>query len=438
MAGEWPLVPLENLTEDDSPITYGVVKPGEESSDGILLVRGGDIKHGQIDLSSLRTITKTLSQQYRRTILRGGELVVSLVGEPGEVAIVPPALVGANINRAVGLVRLRQDVNAAFVKYFLRSTVGRRSVFSLSLGSVQQVVNLSDLKRVLVPRPEPMVENAIAHILGTLDEKIGLNRRMNETLEAMARALFKSWFVDFDPVRAKAEGRDPGLPRHLAALFPDSLEDSELGEIPKGWSAAPLFDLATYINGAAYAAFQPNDERRGLPIIKIAELKAGVTAQTKFSDVHMSDKYRIARGDILFSWSGNPDTSIDTFVWTNGPGWLNQHIFRVLPHHHDERAFVLSTLKALRPVFAEIARDKQTTGLGHVTAKDMKRLLVARPDDRVMQAWSAVAGPLHGRALRSDLEALDLAALRDALLPKLISGEVRVKDAGRVVAGAAG
>jgi type I restriction enzyme S subunit len=252
---------------------------------------------------------------------------------------------------------------------------------------------------------------------------------MRETLLALARALFKSWFVDFDPVRATAEGRDPGLPQSLADLFPDSLEGSELGQIPMGWTATPLYSIATYVNGAAYAAFQPNDERRGLPIIKIAELKAGVTAQTKFSDVQMPEKYRIGRGDILFSWSGNPDTSIDTFVWPHGPAWLNQHIFRVVPHHQHERAFVLSTLKTLKPIFAEIARNKQTTGLGHVTAEDMKRLLIVRPDYRIMQAWNRVAEPLYGRALQNALETHDVSRLRDTLLPKLIFGELRVRHA---------
>ena len=110
-------------------------------------------------------------------------------------------------------------------------------------GSVTQKINLGTLRELPVPTPALEEQRAIAHILGTLDDKIELNRRMNETLEAMARALFKSWFVDFDPVRAKAEGRDPGLPKPLADLFPDSFEDSELGEIPKGWEVGSL--LAT-------------------------------------------------------------------------------------------------------------------------------------------------------------------------------------------------
>jgi type I restriction enzyme S subunit len=298
-----------------------------------------------------------------------------------------------------------------------------------------EYVSLTDQRRMRITLPSIAEQRAIAHILGTVDDKIELNGRMNETLEVMGHALFKSWFVDFDPVRAKAEGCDPGLPEPLADLFPASFEDSELGEIPKGWSATPLYNIARYINGATYAAFQPNDERRGLPIIKIAELKAGVTTQTKFSDVQMPEKYRIAEGEILFSWSGNPDTSIDTFVWSEGAGWLNQHIFRVLPPHPYERAFVLSTLKTLRPVFAEIARNKQTTGLGHVTAEDMKRLLVARPDDRVLLAWSKLASPLHERTYQNSLEIGQLSKVRDTLLPKLISGELRVADPGRFLGG---
>lgn len=319
-----------------------------------------------------------------------------------------------------------------FISYFLRGL----DFLAYSDKAAVPGLNRNHLHQARISFPSYVGDQrAIAHILGTLDDKIDLIRRISETLEEITRALFKSWFENFDPVRAKVEGRDCGLPQSLTDLFPDAFEDSDLGEIPRGWSATPLYGIATYINGAAYKAFQPNNERRGLPIIKIAELKAGVTKQTKFSDVQMAEKYRIVEGDILFSWSGNPDTSIDTFVWSGGAAWLNQHIFRVLPNHHRERAFVLSTLKSLRPVFAEIARNKQTTGLGHVTAEDMKRLLVARPDDRVMLAWSKLASPLHERAYQASLEIALLSKIRDTLLPKLISGELRVEDPARFLGG---
>lgn len=285
-------------------------------------------------------------------------------------------------------------------------------------------------------------QRSIAHILGTLDDKIELNRKQNETLEAMARALFKAWFVDFEPVRAKMEGRWqrgqslPGLPAHLYDLFPDRLVESELGEIPEGWKALPVYDLAKYVNGAAFKAFQPNDERCGLPIIKIAELKAGVTTQTKFSNVAMPEKYRIRTGDILFSWSGNPDTSIDTFIWAHDEAWLNQHIFRVDVPGQGERAFVIATLKYLRPVFAELARNKQTTGLGHVTVADMQRLLVVKPDENSLAAWDRVAAPIFASVFSNEADSISVCRLRDTLLPKLISGELRVPDAERIVGAA--
>lgn len=293
---------------------------------------------------------------------------------------------------------------------------------------------LANFKLKIPPIEE---QRAIARILGTLDEKIELNRRANETLEAMAQALFKAWFVDFQPVRAKLEGRWQrgqsltGLPAHLYDLFPDRLVASDSEGIPEGWKTLPVYDIATYVNGAAFKAFQPNDDRRGLPIIKIAELKAGVTDQTKFSDVVMPEKYRLRTGDILFSWSGNPDTSIDTFIWPHGDAWLNQHIFRVDAHSPGERAFVVATLKYLRPAFAEIARNKQTTGLGHVTVGDMQRLHVMKPDGQVLAAWDRVAAPIFAATFGNEIDSISLGRLRDTLLPKLISGELRVADAER-------
>ena len=203
----WNSIPLEGLTEEETPITYGVVKPGEEGD--VPFVRGGDIAGGQVLMDQLRTIGRDVSQQYRRTLLRGGEILVSLVGNPGQIAIAPPSLAGANIARQVGLVRLKPGIDTRFVSYFLQSREGQNSLWAQSLGSVQQVINLRDLKTVKVPLPPLAEQKAIAAVLGALDDKIELNRRMNATLEAMARALFQSWFVDFDPVRAKLDGRQP-------------------------------------------------------------------------------------------------------------------------------------------------------------------------------------------------------------------------------------
>ncbi len=276
-------------------------------------------------------------------------------------------------------------------------------------------------------KPPPPIQHRISSILEAFDDRIALLRETNSTLEAIAQALFKSWFVDFDPVRAKQEGRQPeGMDEATAALFPDSFEESELGLVPRGWGIRAVYDMASYINGAAYKAFEPNVNKRGLPIIKIAELKTGVTENTAFSDIKMPDKYLIQPSDILFSWSGNPDTSIDTFVWTHDAAWLNQHIFRVVPNQPNERSFVLQALKNLRPIFAELARNKQTTGLGHVTVSDLKRLLIVKPSQAVIDAFEQVVGSLQQHIFQNELQVSTLSNLRDTLLPRLISGRLRI------------
>jgi type I restriction enzyme, S subunit len=158
-------------------------------------------------------------------------------------------------------------------------------------------------------------------------------------------------------------------------------------------------------------------------------LKDGITAQTKFCEIEREPKYRINSGDILFSWSGSPDTSIDTFIWTEGEGWLNQHIFKIQFKRPVEKFFVYYLLKHLKPVFIEIARDKQTTGLGHVTGQDLKRLKTFFPTDDVLEKFNRVVEPLFQKVYCNLHESRTLAALRDALLPKLLSGELRVRAA---------
>ena len=240
----WEAIPLDDLTEEETPITYGVVKPGEEGE--VSFVRGGDIAGGRVLMDQLRTIGRDVSQQYRRTLLRGGEILVSLVGNPGQVAIAPTSLAGANIARQVGLVRLRPGIDARFVSYFLQSRDGQTALGAQSLGSVQQVINLRDLKQVKVPLPPLDEQKAIAAVLGALDDKIELNRRMNATLEAMARALFQSWFVDFDPVRSKLDGRQPvGIDPAIAALFPSHFDHKAEGVVPTGWNLKRWGDIAT-------------------------------------------------------------------------------------------------------------------------------------------------------------------------------------------------
>ena len=354
-------------------------------------------------------------------------------------------------NQDVKALRPKPGVRNEFLPYLLLGNKDRLLNLVDLAGHGTGRLNSDELKALDVVLPPELEQRAIAHILGTLDDKIELNGRMNETLEAMARALFKSWFVDFlpvranmkarnrkartqtgDPIRAKAKGCDPGLPKHIADLFPDSFEDSEQGKIPKGWEARSLYETAEFINGAAFKSKDFCDPSRGLPIVKIAELKNGISAQTKFSERVLGPKQLIDKGELLYSWSGSPDTSLDAFLWTKGRGLLNQHIFKVVTPSIAKKRFVYYLLKFLRPTLVEIARNKQTTGLGHVTIADMKRLYVCSPPIKVLGAFDSQVAPLFDRAFKNTTQNQIATALRDNLLPKLISGELRMKDGERV------
>jgi type I restriction enzyme S subunit len=400
--------------------------------DGVPSIMPLNIGDNRIIEDGIARITPNDAKRLSRYLVRKGDIVYSRRGDVERRALVRDHEDGWLCG--TGCLRVRpgeNGVDSRYASFYLGHPSVREWIARHAHGATMPNLNTSILAACPFVVPPPNEQRAIAHILSTLDDKIELNRRMNETLEAMARAIFKSWFVDFDPVRAKAEGRDPGLPKHIADLFPDRFEDSELGEIPLGWKIQSLYDCAEYINGSAFRNEHFSMDGSGLPIIKIAELKDGITDQTKFTDATLDNKYRITSGDILFSWSGSPDTSIDTFVWVGTDGWLNQHIFKISFKRPEEQYFVYYLLRHLKPEFIEIARNKQTTGLGHVTAQDLKRLNTVFPSDRVLRAFNLLADPLFQRVYSNHCESRQLTALRDTLLPKLISGELRVKTTKR-------
>jgi len=282
-------------------------------------------------------------------------------------------------------------------------------------------------------------QRAVAHILGTLDDKIELNRRMNETLEAMARALFKSWFVDFDPVRAKAEGRDPGLPQPLADLFPGSFEDSELGEIPRGWEVATVGAMTDVID--CLHSKKPERRESGLPLLQLSNIRDDGL-------IDMEDTYLIGEGDYQ-KWVSRMEASPGDCVITNVG-----RVGAVAQMPANQKAALGRNMTGIRckthlpfPTFLiecllsqamkdEIALKIDTgTILDALNVRNIPRLRFCRPrTPEVMECFERKARPLRALMERNLAASGTLAALRDALLPKLISGELRVKDAERFVA----
>jgi len=239
MAGEWAKLSLREAKVTLIDCDHRT-PPASES--GYPYVAIPQLRNGRIDLSNVRRITREHFDEWtQKAKPSANDVVLSRRCNPGETAFVPPDLefaLGQN------LVLLRADgttVYPPFLRWLVRGPEWWEQIGKfLNAGAVFDSLKCADVPKFELRIPPMEEQRAIAHILGTLDDKIELNQRMNETLEAMARALFESWFMDFDPVRSKAEGRDPGLPQPIADLFPDRFEDSELGEIPKGWRVAPL------------------------------------------------------------------------------------------------------------------------------------------------------------------------------------------------------
>lgn len=425
---EWSYVPLSELIAPGRSISYGIVQPGSHQEDGVPILRVADIRNGRISAVQPMRVSAEIEAPYARTRLRGGELLLTLVGTVGESAVVPSQLAGWNVARAVAVVPAREDIGAYWIKLALDSPIVREMMHGRLNTTVQATLNLKDVAQLPILMPAAHERASIERIIGTLDDKIELNHRMNETLEAMARAIFQSWFVDFDPVRAKANGEPAesisqrlGLTPELLALFPDSFEDSELGEIPKGWRVRNLDDVASFLNGLALQKY-PVTDVDWLPVIKIAQLRSGSTVSADRASTDVPTDYVIQDGDVLFSWSG----SLEVEIWCGGKGALNQHLFKVASEEFPRWFYFLWTRHHL-PNFREIAADKATT-MGHIQRKHLTAAKTVCPPGALLGIMSKKIDPLIQKAINCRLESQKLAETRDALLPQLLSGKMSVSN----------
>ncbi|MDZ7266887.1 MAG: restriction endonuclease subunit S [candidate division KSB1 bacterium] len=318
--------------------------------------------------------------------------------------------------------------NDARFLFYLLSTL---DLNNWRAGSGQPLLNQDILSRIPASVPEPAEQLAIAHILGTLDDKIELNRRMSETLEAMARTLFKSWFVDFDPVRAKMDGRWrkgqtlPGLPAHLYELFPARLVPSELGEIPEGWVTGTLGDVAEHPRRSV----RPSQINPEMPYIALEHMPKRCIALSDWAtgDGLESNKFEFKRGEILF---GKLRPYFHKVGVAPVDGVCSTDIVVVAPKDSRWFGFVLGHVSSRE--FVEYANAGSTgTKMPRTSWAEMARYEFALPPAPVAKAFTNVVRPSVDRIIASIHESRTLAALRDALLPKLISGELRVKDAER-------
>jgi type I restriction enzyme S subunit len=436
MAGEWRICTVDQIkADDDRAIAIGPfgsrMKADRYVADGVPVIRGNNISDTRTLVGDLVYVSDETADGLRSCNVFPGDLVFPHRGAIGQVGIVPSDQAGRYM-LSTSLMKLtcnRDLVDPLFIFYFFRSRQGRHALLrnASTVGTPGIGQPLASLRSIAVPVPPLDEQRTIAHTLGTLDDKIELNRRMSETLEAMARALFQSWFVGFDPVRAKTEGRDPGLPKPLAGLFPDSFVDSELGEIPKGWTVGCLGDVAEHPRRGVH----PEDIDLSTPYIALEHMPRRSIALTEWgtADGLESNKLEFKRGELLF---GKLRPYFHKVGVAPLDGVCSTDIVVVSPRTLNWFGFVLGHASSTE--FVEYTNSGSTgTKMPRTSWSEMARYAVTIPPEEIAQELTARIRAIVDHMIASVHESRTLGSLRDTLLPRLISGELRLKAAERIV-----
>jgi type I restriction enzyme S subunit len=385
------------------------------------------------DIPRVDDVTRRSLSRYQ---LRQGDI---LFGRKG--AVERRAYIRADENgwlQGSDCIRLRlrgADVDSRFLSLVLGSEAYRSWITQQAQGATMPSLNQEIIKRIPLPLPPPSEQRAIAHILGTLDDKIELNRRMNETLEAMARALFKSWFVDFDPVRAKAEGRDPGLPKPLVDLFPDSFDDSKLGDIPNGWKVESLGHHFEAVRGVSYKGSGLADS--GVPLHNLNSVYEGGGYKyegLKYYTGEHREQHLAKPGDAIVA---NTEQGHDRLLIGYAAivprqfahGIFSHHIYRLRPRRHSYlTSQFLAFLMNWPQMHDVVSGYANGTTVNMLPIDGVQTPEFVLPPETIIRHFDIFARQAQERAECSVQQSRTLAALRDTLLPKLISGEIRIRQ----------
>lgn len=421
---ELDTVLLCSLLADEKAIAVGVMYPGEDTPTGIPLIRVADIVEGRISSTVGYRISEEVNSQYRRTQLSGNEVLMTLVGRPGTAIKVPPEMTGWNVARALAVLRLADPAERDFFVYSVASPQVQHTIRNWCNTTVQATLNLKEIKALPLPWPDRSTRRAIAATLGALDDKIELNRRMNETLEAMARALFRDWFVDFGPTRAKMAGTAPYLSPDLWSLFPDRLDDH--GK-PEGWQLSAIGEVAKN-----HSETMDLKKRQKVIFINTGDVSQGRFLHADYSDAKGlpgQAKKKIEAGDILYS-EIRPKNRRYAFVNFDAPDHIVSTKFMVLrtistvsPVH---LYFLVSSPEAVEE-FNVIAESRSGT-FPQITFDSIKHYPVMLASEGIMKAFSEILELIFGFQGANEQENETLAQTRDLLLPRLMSGELRVAD----------
>lgn len=394
---EWKEVDICQLCDSVSETYKG-------NASEVVLINTSDVLDGKC-LNHEYVPNKKLKGQFKKTF-RKGDILYSEIRPANKrfcfVDFEPKDYIAST---KLMVLRAHEDVDPQYLYQILRSndTLTQLQMLAESRSGTFPQITYSELSNIMVSLPSQKAQKNIVSILSSLDRKIELNNKINADLEEMAQAIFKNWFVDFEPFK---DGK---------------FVDSELGMIPEGWKVGTLTEIASYMNGLAMQKYPPENIEYSLPVLKIKELGQGFCGtDSDRCSCNIKDECKIHNCDVIFSWSG----TLLVDVWCGGDCGLNQHLFKVTSKDYPKWFYYYWTKHHLRE-FIHIAKDKAVT-MGHIKRGHLEEAMVAIPDNDSMEKAHELFEPILSKMISLRLESSRLSSLRDTLLPRLMSGEIEV------------
>ncbi len=415
MPQNWKTYKLSEIVDSERGISYGIVQPGKNAEDGVPILKVNNLTDKNFNKKNLYRVSQKVEEKYLRTRLRGGELLVSLVGTLGEVYCVSDELIGCNVVRALAVLPVLEEYDPVFVEYCLKSPYIQNQLNQIATTSVQATINLKELREVEIKLPEEKERKAIAAILSALDDKIELNLQMNKTLEEMAMTLYKHWFVDFGPFQ---NGK---------------FVESELGMIPEGWEVKTIGDTVNIPGGYAFKSKAFTDF--GDYVIKIKNINNKVvTAQGSVcipEEVTEStnEKFIIPVGAYLVAMTGAEVGKTGVVPDYGKRLWLNQRVGMISNPKFENAEVLIGNYLQSDECYQIIQNLAYGSAQPNISSKGLEGIEIILPNDlSIIQEPLSLMKSFDDQKLSNYNENITLTKTRDTLLPKLISGEVRVKQ----------
>ena len=422
---DWQIKTLDQYIQDGRGICYGVVQPGFHDENGIPMIRVNNLKDGRINHDDVLKVSANIESKYSRSRLKGGELLISLVGNVGEIVIVDPQYEGWNIARAVGVIPINNNIDRAWLKYWLQSSQIKHYINTHCNTTVQITLNLKDVSELPILEPPLEEQKLIASIPSVLDRKISNLRQQNETLESIAQTLFKHWFVDFE------FPNEDGKPYKSSG---GAMVRSDLGDIPVGWEVGKLDDVLQLVidyRGRTPKKLGTDWSLTGIPALSAKNIKSGRIVREDSINFVDKDLYKkwmkdeLQKGDVLLT-SEAPLGEL-LYLANNKKYVLSQRLFSLRVKESFSSSYLYFWLKSSQGQFLLERRATGSTVEG-IRQVELRKVEIIIPTLGIL-AKATNIWIVALEKIESNIQQIQtLTQMRDRLLPKLMSGQLRIPE----------